>query len=826
MKATKQEKKLIQASEDFTMETGIVMEHHSFDIVSSREKLLVCLIRGLLIFLSVFGVTGLFITSFELPCNQLIIYISEFFLSLIIAFLYYNKWLFNIGYVLVLILFIFFAIAFRDLANSGFNSIINIILNVIDDKMNLGGVRQYTEAFSNRQLTITVCLLLVSFFAICYFNSTISGYMSPTFLFLQMFPIAQICLYLCDDVNYFYVICCVGAWLSVCIIKHSNRFRINLKKQILFYTNKHNVFEYEEKSFHASIRGLFISCSMIALIFVGITFGLSRLTPYKIRDNQSSWKKGTDAFVEEFALNGLMGFFNQYEATGGMSGGQLGGVRSVTMDFETDLELEFVPYNTQTLYLKGYVGEVYSARQWSRLDNYDDLMNSPYYLTDYELLVNKESNKLSNLFKNGGSYTAKAYMKIKNVAANQNYFYMPYYTNIDINDLSYFVGVINLYRGDVVDSAMPTGTTKILEYYPLLMSANDAAEATEDDIYEYYYRSFAYDNYLQIPVGIRSELRSICKEQDFYNATSLEEAVSRIQDYFYNEFTYSLNPGKTPDNKDFATYFLTQQKNGYCAHFATAGCLLLRTLGYPARYVEGYAVDVGAQEDATVVSTDVTDWYEGYNELGSIDELSVLNLEVTDASAHAWVEVYVEGLGWVPVEFTVAQAADYVSATDFWSRFRDFFGGNSEGESPLQTISETIQASKPVLATSGIVILGIIIFIIYVRRIVRMYRLYYQKKNKRLVCQYQALVKMLRTHGYYEKGNIYHEDAKMLLKSKLGLDSGVCDLYIGYIVTASFGKEQLPKDEMDWSTEIFKNILRVIRKDIKWYRKVLLLIQY
>ena len=59
-------------------------------------------------------------------------------------------------------------------------------------------------------------------------------------------------------------------------------------------------------------------------------------------------------------------------------------------------------------------------------------------------------------------------------------------------------------------------------------------------------------------------------------------------------------------------------------HFASAGTLLLRALGVPARYVSGYIADVTAGE----------------------------TVDVPDQNAHAWVEIYLRGYGWYPVEMT------------------------------------------------------------------------------------------------------------------------------------------------------------------------------
>lgn len=67
-------------------------------------------------------------------------------------------------------------------------------------------------------------------------------------------------------------------------------------------------------------------------------------------------------------------------------------------------------------------------------------------------------------------------------------------------------------------------------------------------------------------------------------------------------------------------------------HFATTATILLRALGIPARYAEGYVLtqqDLGKSRDE-----------EGY-------------LSVLDDKAHAWVEVYSPlQMEWIPVEMT------------------------------------------------------------------------------------------------------------------------------------------------------------------------------
>jgi hypothetical protein len=72
--------------------------------------------------------------------------------------------------------------------------------------------------------------------------------------------------------------------------------------------------------------------------------------------------------------------------------------------------------------------------------------------------------------------------------------------------------------------------------------------------------------------------------------------------------------------------FVLHTKRGYCQHFAGAMALMLRYLGIPARVAEGFVS--GAYDPATHTWT------------------------VTDHDAHAWVEVWFAGYGWLPFDPT------------------------------------------------------------------------------------------------------------------------------------------------------------------------------
>ena len=112
------------------------------------------------------------------------------------------------------------------------------------------------------------------------------------------------------------------------------------------------------------------------------------------------------------------------------------------------------------------------------------------------------------------------------------------------------------------------------------------------------------------------------------NRLILASLVSELLD---ERCSYSLNLSDIPEGEDAVEYFLSKNREGYCMHFASAGALVLRECGIPARYASGYIVkakDFKKNADG------------GYT------------ASVKDRNAHAWVEIYLDGIGWVPIEMT------------------------------------------------------------------------------------------------------------------------------------------------------------------------------
>ena len=155
--------------------------------------------------------------------------------------------------------------------------------------------------------------------------------------------------------------------------------------------------------------------------------------------------------------------------------------------------------------------------------------------------------------------------------------------------------------------------------YHSLKKLQTAGQYTDE---EAAYRAFVYENYLQIPSSTKKALLAWAKERGITKDSA--DLVTLIQAAVQHGAAYNLMADPYPKDVDVAVYFLTVAKEGICQHFATAATLLYRAFGIPARYTVGFRGEV-----TNGVST-----------------------ALTPMDAHAWVEIYVDGLGWVPVEVT------------------------------------------------------------------------------------------------------------------------------------------------------------------------------
>jgi len=119
------------------------------------------------------------------------------------------------------------------------------------------------------------------------------------------------------------------------------------------------------------------------------------------------------------------------------------------------------------------------------------------------------------------------------------------------------------------------------------------------------------------------------------NAGNQWEKVHLIEQWFLDNFYYSLKPGIAPDGNQLE-WFLKKTHKGYCSYFAFAMTRICRAAGIPARVAVGFITDPET------------------NTLGFIP--------VRSDQAHAWVEVWFDNYGWIifdPTSSVMAPGEDY-----------------------------------------------------------------------------------------------------------------------------------------------------------------------
>jgi transglutaminase-like putative cysteine protease len=132
------------------------------------------------------------------------------------------------------------------------------------------------------------------------------------------------------------------------------------------------------------------------------------------------------------------------------------------------------------------------------------------------------------------------------------------------------------------------------------------------------------DVYLQLPPKLDPRIRKLAADVTSH-ATTEYDRVSAVSAYLSSHYRYTLDL-RGPVTADPLANFLFVRRAGHCEYFATAMTVMLRTLGIPARYATGFAPGE-------------------YNPIAG-------DYIIRGSDAHAWVEVYFPGYGWLTFDPT------------------------------------------------------------------------------------------------------------------------------------------------------------------------------
>lgn len=260
------------------------------------------------------------------------------------------------------------------------------------------------------------------------------------------------------------------------------------------------------------------------------------------------------------------------------------------------------------VYLKNYTGGYYNNGRWNTVNEnsffsnmqdgnyYSMICNNPYYILQFVL---EESDVMDiNVHSYKSLMTGTCVPVLSQETGSENG-----YTTYQGYNLSDFLSVL--------DTVSAGGFDDLLGKYG----------------------AYAESTYMYVPEDKIPRIVELCNTSGVRKG-NYTAATNFIISTLNEMTTYTTSPGNAPSGVDIAEYFLFDSGKGFCQQYATTAALMYRLLGLPSRYVTGYMVtpsDFHKNSDGTYTAI------------------------ATDEKAHAWVEVYVDGTGWIPTEVTFSQ---------------------------------------------------------------------------------------------------------------------------------------------------------------------------
>ncbi len=277
-----------------------------------------------------------------------------------------------------------------------------------------------------------------------------------------------------------------------------------------------------------------------------------------------------------------------------------------------------------TMYLKGFVGVTYDEKEW--LSQSDREVEDYYRGHGLELPENygEFANISYEAAKELQHGTSPAYIQMKELGGRGSYSIYPY--GALLTEEFQVHG-----DGSVARKSDEYG----FRYYFLSGFGTRTVLPEGPAETEQRYRRYVYDNYLEYPEEELPRLTA-CLEREEIRTDSIYACALDLIRLLDRQADYNLDAENNPSGTDFVEYFLFDSREGYCVHFASAAVLALRYFGIPARYVTGYTVSP---------SDFVSDIAGTYTAV------------ITGRQAHAWAEIYLDTIGWVPVEMTPGAVA-------------------------------------------------------------------------------------------------------------------------------------------------------------------------
>lgn len=465
----------------------------------------------------------------------------------------------------------------------------------------------------------------------------------------------------------------------------------------------------------------------------------------------------------------------------------------------------------ENLYLRGFTGVTFDGNTWSAIDSSvlaenEDLL---YWLNMKEFHLHAQYEQA--IFQ---SDIAKNTITIQNIGACSQYLYVPFNLSAgnylqpeSINPDCVMTDGKRIY----VISTVSGNPETILQTLENLQTSEEEAVINYRKA-ESAYRDFVYSNYLQIP----KETLDLLQEHWDDVAANYGPVEQLTHEQAQDCVITFLKTSFSEEEKGNAITLPLENAMGTSYQYATVAALTLRYFGIPARYAEGYII---TEEMAAAKA-------------GS-------NIEADSSCAGGWVELYQDGIGWIPMDLTPG----FEEVTQNPDNDPDSTQKNpgkpepDEGEEPEEKPDDQIEEPDPnggyMVALSRaflwtiLMIVGLLVLLILL--LLFRHRLYLQRKQKLFDAEdrknavawiFADVTLLLERMGFYRgKGSM--QALIEPVRQRFGDDyAKEYERMVDLNAQALFSSREMRSEDWETAKEFRAVTLQHLRSNAKWHQKL------
>jgi transglutaminase-like putative cysteine protease len=317
------------------------------------------------------------------------------------------------------------------------------------------------------------------------------------------------------------------------------------------------------------------------------------------------------------------------------------------------------------------------------------------------------------------------------------------------------------------------------------MSIPDPARLEEaGEVYPFSVRS----KYLRLPI-VSPEIEELALRIAGDKVTPYGKAVA-IESYLRENYSYTteLVPGRLTASPLYN--FLFENKEGHCEYFATAMAVLLRSLGVPARVVNGYLRGE-------------------YNPIGRY-------YLIRARDAHSWVEVYFPGYGWLAFDPTPIAEYDRLiglrslsfigslidSARLAWDRRIVFYSLNDQEQyieimkERLASLSANVSSFFSFSFLLKVLLIGVSLFLLLLFLPFKLPLFRWRKgKDEAAPWFYRRFLKVLKKKGFQREPHLTPGEFAFSLRPRFPGDLDSVELITRWYYLVRYGRIRLSADD-------------------------------